>query len=424
MTFPPTPHPRAQWGAPSDAPLANAPDGASAFGAAARLASASESAGTTLAWMAAMRVLVMAAMTAAAVARPTIGLRAPSAAHRPDDKHAVAVATDFFGTMCPSAFPPACRSIHLPMVANKSGVLHGNRGHPVPRECLPRTVLLPSYPTSGSALVRDLYFAATGTPRMTRYGRQNHKTKKLVRKLVLRGASGLDIWIDTSTTSAHKGKAVSANKTTHGKREKGKNALSCKEWGYKLPLGRASVLLKTHFPAITKDHQESREYDSARWFGDGFAGVMRLARNPGDHILRNHFRWGHRDCRGECFFAHAQSSCGSLMSQATKWLKFHDFWNAYDPSVPRMLVRYEDVLDSCPTQVDRMLAFANATSASDAAKACEEVRPVDYEHGTLVKRVCGIDAARRLDKVVGRVARELGYAFDHASGVWRVRSLP
>ena len=106
------------------------------------------------------------------------------------------------------------------------------------------------------------------------------------------------------------------------------------------------------------------------------------------------------------------------------FLKFHDFWNAYDPSVPRMLVRYEDVLDSCPTQVDRMLAFANATSASDAAKACEEVRPVDYEHGTLVKRVCGIDAARRLDKVVGRVARELGYAFDHASGVWRVRSLP
>ena len=253
MTFPPPPHPRAQGGAPPGVPLENAPDGASAFGAVARLASASESAGTTLAWMAAMRVLVMAAMTAAAVARA-----APSAAHRPDDKHAVAVATDFFGTMCPSAFPPACQSIHLPMVANKSGVLHGTRGHPVPRECLPRTVLLPSYPTSGSALVRDLYFAATGTPRMTRYGRQNHKTKKLVRKLVLRGASGLDIWIDTSTTSAHKGKAVSANKTTHGKRGNGKNALSCKEWGYKLPLGRASVLLKTHHPAITHDHQESR----------------------------------------------------------------------------------------------------------------------------------------------------------------------
>ena len=418
MTFPPPPHPRAQGGAPTGVPLANAPDGASAFGAVARLASASESAGTTLAWMAAMRVLVMAAMTAAAVARA-----APSAAHRPDDKHAVAVATDFFGTMCPSAFPPACQSIHLPMVANKSGVLHGTRGHPVPRECLPRTVLVPSYPTSASALVRDLYFAATGTPKMSGYGRRD-------KLLFLRGASGLDVFVKTP-----KGKAVSANNATHdklekrkrGKRGNGENALSCKEWGYKLPLGRASVLLKTHFPTNTATRDipsRSRKYDSARWFGDGFAGVMRLARNPGDHILRNHFRWGHRDCRGECFFAHAQSSCGSLMSAATLWLKFHDFWNAYDPSVPRMLVRYEDVLDSCPTQVDRMLAFANATSASDAAKACEEVRPVDYEHGTLVKRVCGIDTARRLDKVVGRVARELGYAFDHASGVWRVRSLP
>ena len=49
------------------------------------------------------------------------------------------------------------------------------------------------------------------------------------------------------------------------------------------------------------------------------------------------------------------------------------------------------------------------------------VKEPEYEHGTLMARVCGVDVARNLHRKTKKYTENLGYVFDYKSGHWSLR---
>lgn len=235
--------------------------------------------------------------------------------------------------------------------------------------CSPRVLLLPSFPTSGNELVHALFEGVTNVATLSVYKRKGPRAYSARASAT---ADELSFYRDNDVTLCRTGRV--------------------------LPVGRSSALVKTHWPSegaeVGKREKRAHAYDGERWFAPaGLAGVVRVARNPGDHVLRNNFRWGHKQCKGKCFFDNAKVSCPKLAKAAAKWNFFHSFWNAYNGSVPTMLLRYEEVAfspESAVAQITRLLDIANTTEKAPGTLAKEvkgTVRVPDYEPGTLVKRV-------------------------------------
>lgn len=139
-----------------------------------------------------------------------------------------------------------------------------------------------------------------------------------------------------------------------------------------LPFLQSPVLFKSHISQSTSNERrlEMATLVQDALMNDKLHGVMIMARNPGDQLLRNNYRWkyansrtlvqgkngnnktlvkhGHihfkrndSPCTGEeCFYENAKKLCGSLESQAKQsFIPFHSFWKMIDlGDIPRTVV--------------------------------------------------------------------------------------
>lgn len=46
------------------------------------------------------------------------------------------------------------------------------------------------------------------------------------------------------------------------------------------------------------------------------------------------------------------------------------------------------------------------------------IKELEYEHGTLMAQICGVEAARQLNSVTHVYSKALGYIFDNRTGYW------
>ena len=164
-------------------------------------------------------------------------------------------------------------------------------------------------------------------------------------------------------------------------------------------------------------------YEADAFFG-GLAGVARLARNPGDHLLRNRSRWASPgNVRSE---RTQRAACERIEAAAVHWNAFHNHWNAYDAGVPQAVFRYETATDPALAagELRRLIGFAGGTAEREEGAAERAVRRVmrapSYVPGTLVRDTCGADVARRIHELTRENAEALGYAFDNATASWSV----
>jgi len=288
-----------------------------------------------------------------------------------------------------------------------------------PPECLPRVFLMASFPTSGHELAHSVMQVATGVANTSVYG------------------EGDRFWVRESLLSSGSGHILYA-----------KRQLCGSDSTVRLPVGGLPTLTKTHYPVCSMmqcigalhrvDSMPSIYSDLLR--SSALAGVVRLARNPGDHLLRNRFRWerhnesdtcGH-DLR--CFHHVARPYCRRLTQDAIFWNKFHQFWDAFGPEVPRTTLRYEEF--SVPrlapqvfgTLIDLLDRPRHGSagglrlnrSATAFSQAMSLVRQPSYSHGTLLRDVCGADAARSLAVQTAAVSGSLGYVFHMKEAVWKL----
>ena len=152
---------------------------------------------------------------------------------------------------------------------------------------------MPSFPTSGSQLFNLLINNITYPlhTRMTQYKREGNGTRIYQLATDNAGKDGLNIHARYNDSLAY-------------------------------PLMKKSVLFKTHMgfgeKGKTKEHIvfSSRDQHTLH-------GVVRIARNPGDHILRNKFRWtkNGKRCKSlnksgdECFLKVARPTCRQVFSK-------------------------------------------------------------------------------------------------------------
>ena len=269
-----------------------------------------------------------------------------------------------------------------------------------PPECWPRVVLLASFPTSGNGMLRDLWEAATGVVSLSTYKMPGRNTGELPRTMWARTSSGLLLYRKTEAVLD-----------------------PCAPGGLELPApGVGAALAKTHYSGMNRKNNEQR-YASENIFG-GLAGVARLARNPGDNLLRNKSRWASPgNVRSE---RTQRAACGGLEAEAAKWNAFHDLWNAYNASVPQAIFRYETATDPALAagELRRLIAFAGGTGEREEGAAERAVREIvrapSYAHGTLLRDTCGEGVARRVHELTRETSAALGYVFDDASATWSV----
>jgi hypothetical protein len=66
-----------------------------------------------------------------------------------------------------------------------------------------------------------------------------------------------------------------------------------------------------------------------------------------------------------------------------------------------------------------MIALLDDPKVVDRVKAM--VKEPEYEHGTLVARICGVETARVLHQATRAYSQKLGYAFDSETGHWSLK---
>lgn len=161
--------------------------------------------------------------------------------------------------------------------------------------------------------------------------------------------------------------------------------------------------------------------------------MIRLARNPGDQIIRNLLRcwdqntklknkYGVRNIAKSCK-TNVTDACIKAIKRSQNYVSFHSFWNDFDRQIPQTVFYYEEFSDhnQVAKATVKMMQFLNVTQRKhgDIAKQLEGIiNDIDYAHGTLMANVCGKDAARRLDEETKEVSQRLGYAFDYDSATW------
>lgn len=202
-----------------------------------------------------------------------------------------------------------------------------------------------------------------------------------------------------------------------------------------LPLLGRALIFKSHTGSELDDasrKEKAQQISQARQLGR-LHGIIRLARNPGDHILRNRFRWGHPSCYkmgDSCFLEQAKFFCEDMIDQAQSYKAFHDFWDGINDGLPQIIAHQEhftrlahvnetvlELLKFTDKLVPEMdyLQFFTSTRIGDMLKRIKEPK---LEHGTLLARICGKDTARQVHSITADVSAKLGYRFEHMSATW------
>ena len=197
-----------------------------------------------------------------------------------------------------------------------------------------------------------------------------------------------------------------------------------------IPYARQPALLKTHYPGnarnVSAAHREHKYKQIDK--------VIRLARNPGDQMLRNIYRWAYRrhsrdtQLGGYDRFvsAHGNSSlCREVANPRVLWYYtlFHQFWETFNASIPQKIMHFERFADAktAETEFRAMFGFLEHRVTNLKERLNGIVRPAVYEQGAFLKTVCGLNTTRAVDAATKQVTRRLGYKFDFEAGVW---SLP
>lgn len=277
--------------------------------------------------------------------------------------------------------------------------------HTDPPECWPRPVILPSFPTSGNGLFRLLLQNLTFPIASTMVMYKSTKTPVPLYKLST-GNNFLAIHGNVDDPAA-------------------------------LPLMNRVVVFKSHLGANAQEQTlriVGRLVHDARSLNLLF-GILRLARNPGDNILRNTFRWQNHKCyeQGDkCFFQQAPRLCSFFANSHNlkTYARFHTFWNDFDPAIPQTIVHYEHITSKkyAGAAVGGAMEFLNSLMPDkDYSRFVDEeklemmtemIREPEYAHGTLLARVCGKHVARKVNDETQKVSEQLGYIFDYESATW------
>ena len=307
-----------------------------------------------------------------------------------------------------------------------------------PAACFPRLAFLASYPTSGNEIVHGLYEAITGITFVVDapwgMAPKDGGPVAWVPDSRLAARSGRERWKRGNGKAAARRGGVKLHLNNRYCRL-GRTTADGSE--SLLPMGGRGTLMKTHFP--TNGSYAKGDAALAKRFAWRYepkpptfdvVGLARLARNPGDNLLRDAFRWDSRECEKDiaCFQEQARGACGRLLERAEGWNRFHAFWRDWHgrhPEVPHAVLHYEDVTDRARAAgvMRRVVALAGEAPKEEGgveAAVAATVRPPDYVPGTLVRDVCGAEAARALHAATREAAEELGYAFDDAKAAWAV----
>eukprot|EP00586_Coscinodiscus_wailesii_P012996 CAMPEP_0172500068 /NCGR_PEP_ID=MMETSP1066-20121228/134295_1 /TAXON_ID=671091 /ORGANISM="Coscinodiscus wailesii, Strain CCMP2513" /LENGTH=446 /DNA_ID=CAMNT_0013274141 /DNA_START=271 /DNA_END=1611 /DNA_ORIENTATION=- len=261
-----------------------------------------------------------------------------------------------------------------------------------PQECWPRTVLLASFPTSGNGLIRQMYHKLTGVIQFTTYG------------VVEGGVPGL----------------LLPRKGLHYDWDFHHWFMG--SWGT-FPTAGRTALAKTHmgrrlwYEAVSSN-KIPEEYAQV------IGGVVRLARNPGDHLLRDAARVKSGHFENDNFEKFARPSCDRATQLASEWVRWHDIWNRFGksyPHVPHRLLHYERFSrwDTATDVFTELLNFTNEEAIADVnATVHAVIRQPDYEDGKIFAKYCGVQSARSLHHMTRDISEKLGYSFDVATGTW------
>ena len=294
-----------------------------------------------------------------------------------------------------------------------------------PIECWPKMVIMPSFPTNGSGLARLLLQKALGL--LVRMDHYNEGQPNLMYELSPMGKAIYNV----SSPCTENG--------TDGVHEDNSQG---DDTSVSIPLMGKPAIFKSHH---TNLHELALSSDAGRGaHGGNIAGVIRLARNPGDQILRNYHRWGNKGCsndkdkKEECFREKAKSQCSSVVSLAeSNWLPFHQFWNDFGGgNVPQIIYHYENFSDGSKVEgaTEKVLKFLRSDVSKEGSdtSAVEtdtiggriggDIGAVEYKHGTLMAEICGKDAARKLHLITKDVTEKLGYVFDEEAATWSLFS--
>jgi hypothetical protein len=169
-----------------------------------------------------------------------------------------------------------------------------------PLECWPRLIILPSHATSGNELFQylmDRVFSDLDIS-MSQY----HEYPSRKDPLFSISDKALDLWEAINATAS--------------------NYVFSGIWGTRnttaaIPFMQRPVIFKSH--ASQSDNATRRSEVAAPLIEiekKGFLhGIIRMARNPGDQLLRNSFRWLSKKCYkdgDDCFFKNAHICCDDL----------------------------------------------------------------------------------------------------------------
>ncbi|GFH53737.1 predicted protein [Chaetoceros tenuissimus] len=281
-----------------------------------------------------------------------------------------------------------------------------------PSECWPLTYIMPSFPTSGSQLFNLLINNITYPlhTRMTQYKREGDGAPTYQLATDNTGKDGLIIH------SRHNDSSLA------------------------FPLMKKAVLFKTHMGFGEKGKSKEHHVFSAR-DQHTLHGIVRIARNPGDHILRNKFRWtkNGKRCKSlnksgdECFFKRAQPTCKQIFANdaGKAYVRFHNFWDRTDLNLPQIYVYYEHASQKATVHkaMSTMFRFFDFYSQTNyymktfyTEEKIEQLRSIvkepEYEQGTLMARVCGKDIARKVHDITKEFSERLGYVFDNETATW------
>jgi len=277
-----------------------------------------------------------------------------------------------------------CSLLKFPL---KKALSHLN----VPSECWPRLVIVPSFPTSGSSLVRNIFSVSTGLAHGSHYKKEGENVFDF----------GGDSIFGTQFFT-HSIKVCNGN--------------------LRLPYSGRVAFVKTHSKFFKHFSNESSEAVLQPSF------IVRLVRNPGDNLLRNVARWRqHGKNRNnddfQSFSKRARSFCRDVPVYADKWVEFHESWEegAKKLGIPIINLMYEHVLNLnlVKQAMKKVIEFVGENSVYDV-NYTQVLRLPSYVHGTLVKEVCGKEMARKLNEKTRNVSENLGYTFNFTEGVWKI----
>lgn len=167
-----------------------------------------------------------------------------------------------------------------------------------------------------------------------------------------------------------------------------------------LPHSGQPALVKSHSPF--DEHFNSVEKPSL---------IVRIARNPGDHVLRNLVRWPNKSKSNKSyavFIEQAKAFCNDTIYSnwnAERWSNFHKDWSgkASNYSIPTYVLRYEDITN--PNKAEKvmkeMIDFVGGKVRFDFNHSAFLKSP-DYSPGRLIRDACGVEVARKINEITGK----------------------